>query len=278
MAWFPLGSSPEKQAALVPGIPMWMRRPLAEWLNPLITPTSRSEAKILRVFDQKRRIPGVLYSGMMEDYGFRTVEQHLIDYQKEYIQLLDFLVYTLTEADYTSTLAELEKILVDSGSEWKVGTREGLAGLEKRVPTGVQEAADTAMSTPGHAGTLLLEAWHAVFGVSPQPETAYRQAVLAVEAAAIPVVIPTDPGATLGKVFAVMRDQKNWSLDIKKQHKDYPTTAVVLSMIQMLWAGQGRHAGQPDWVPNTQAEAEAAVMLAVPLVQWFSSGAIARRP
>lgn len=75
-----------------------------------------------------------------------------------------------------------------------------------------------------------------------------------------------------------MRDQKDWALDIKKQHKDYPTTAVILGMVQMLWAGQGRHAGQPDWTPNTQAEAEAAVLLAVPLVHWFSSGAIARRP
>lgn len=75
----------------------------------------------------------------------------------------------------------------------------------------------------------------------------------------------------------MIRDQKDWALNIKKQHKDYPTTAVLLSMVQMLWAGQGRHAGQPDWTPNTQAEAEAAVMLAVPLVQWFSSGAIQRR-
>ncbi|KJL28156.1 hypothetical protein [Microbacterium oxydans] len=280
MAWYPIGSTPEKQAALVSGIPMWMRRPLAGWLEPLITPTGSREAKVLRVFDQKRRIPGVLYSGLMEDYGFRQLESHLNDYPSEYIQLLDFMVYTLTAAEYDSTLSDLDRILLDCGSEWKIGIRAGLAGLEKRVPEGVQEAADTAMSTPGHAGPLLSEAWHAVFGVDPKPETGYRQAVLAVEAAAIPTVIPSDPNATLGKVFAVMRDQKDWALDIKKQHKDHPSTAVLLGMVQMLWAGQGRHAGQPDWAPNTQAEAEAeaAVMLAVPLVQWFSSGAIARRP
>ncbi len=274
-----MGSSPERQAALVAGIPMWMRRPLAEWLQPLITPSGSSrEAKMLRVFDQKRRVPGVLYSGMMEDYGFRQVESHLIDYPNEYIQLLDFLVYSLTVAGYDTTLSDLEKILLDCGSEWKVGTRDGHGGLEKRVPEGVQQAADTAMKTPGHAGDLLSSAWHSAFGAHPDPVAAYTNAVLAVEAAAIPVVIASDQSASLGKVFAVMRDQKNWALDIKKQHKDYPTTAVLLSMIQMLWAGQGRHAGQPDWAPNTQPEAEAAVMLAVPLVQWFSSGAIQRRP
>ena len=76
----------------------------------------------------------------------------------------------------------------------------------------------------------------------------------------------------------MMQDQGNWGLVIKKQNTDYPTSSVVLGMVQTLWAGQGRHAGQPDWAPNTQPEAEAAVMLAVPLVQWFTSGALERRP
>lgn len=176
-----MGSTPEKQAALVAGIPQWMRRPLSEWLKPLITPSTTREAKMLRVFDQKRRIPGVLHSGTMEDFGFREVESHLNDYPSEYFQLVDFLVYSLTAAGYSTTLSELEEILLDCGSEWKVGTRDGFAGLEKRVPEGVQTAADAAMATPGHAGTLLSEAWHAVYGVNPKPEAGYRQAVLAIE-------------------------------------------------------------------------------------------------
>jgi len=102
------------------------------------------------------------------------------------------------------------------------------------------------------------------------------KAVLAVEAAAVPVVSSTNLRASLGTLFAQMRDQGDWSLGVVKQHDDYPVGNVLLGMIQMLLKGQGRHAGQPDWAPNTQAEAEAAVMLAVPLVQWFSSGAIAR--
>jgi len=194
------------------------------------------------------------------------------------LRIIDWMIMDTHVNKLNEKHEGVDRILRDGGSKWKVGLRDGVPGLETRVPEGVQDAADAVISTPGHAGTLLSEAWHAVFGVNPKPETGYRQAVLAVEAAAIPVVIPTDPTATLGKVFAAMRDQKDWALDIKKQHKDYPSTAVILGMVQMLWAGQGRHAGQPNWAPNTQAEAEAAVMLAVPLVQWFSSEAIARRP
>lgn len=221
----------------------------------------------------------LLLSIILEDRGFDALEEVLINNPGMYFQLLDYLILNLSDVEYgdRSKLDDLEEILLDSGSKWKVGMRNGNAGIEQRVPLGVQIAAEATIATPGHAGELLAEAWRGAFGIHPNPETSYRKAVLAVEAAAIPVVSPTNRGATLGTVFAQMRDQSNWGLDISKQHRDYPTTSVLLGMIQMLWAGQGRHAGQADWAPNTQAEAEAAVMLAVPLVQWFTSGSIQRR-
>ncbi|MCW3494173.1 hypothetical protein [Microbacterium sp. SSM24] len=285
MAWVPMGMSPEQHAELVDGIQPWMREDMKGWLARAISMNTTSgptvDHDLIREFDRRARSADPI-AEYLQRGGGSAFEYHLYNDSALYIRFVDFLVWKRSQEPQSERsagiLALLNAILEAGGSRWKVGDRRGVPGLELRVPEGVQQAAETAMSTPGHAGTLLSEAWHAVFGVNPMPETGYRQAVLAVEAAAIPVVIPTDPSATLGKVFTVMRDQKDWALDIKKQHKDYPTTAVLLSMIQMLWAGQGRHAGQPDWAPNTQAEAEVAVMLAVPLVQWFSSGAIARRP
>lgn len=79
----------------------------------------------------------------------------------------------------------------------------------------------------------------------------------AVEGAAIPVTLPNDRLATLGKVLA-------------------PADAVV-GMIALLWEGQrDRHAGGPISQPVTQEAAQTAVHLAVTLVQWFSAGAIYR--
>lgn len=46
----------------------------------------------------------------------------------------------------------LEEILLSHGSAWKVGTREGHPGLERRVPLGVQEAAEHVMANSSHAG------------------------------------------------------------------------------------------------------------------------------
>jgi hypothetical protein len=284
--WLPMGADPTEEQALVSGVPAWMRRPLKGWLRSATHYTTGGRVRqvvadldLLRAFDSKMRMERLLVSNVLEDRNFSTLEDVLMANQEIYFQLLDFLVHHHSDPSHGDPdhLTSLEEVLLESGSQWKVGSRNGNAGLEHRVPLGVQLAAEAAIDTPGHAGQLLAEAWRGAFGVHPNPETSYRNAVLAVEAASIPLVSPNNRGATLGTVFAQMRDQRDWALEIRKQHQDYPAPAVLLGMIQMLWAGQGRHAGQPDWTPNTQAEAEAAVMLAVSLVQWFSSGAIARR-
>lgn len=276
-----MGTNADWNATLQDGVPAWLRRDLSNWLSSLFGSRNEGAISLVRAFDQRARLADPL-SHYFEDYGFDYFERVLYDGDEAvYISFLDFLVWRLTRGNTeagAAKLAELEELLRRCSSAWTVGTRDGFPGLERRVPEGVQLAADAAMATPGHAGTLLSEAWHAAYGVSPNPEVAYSKAVLAVEAAAVPVVSASNPGATLGTVFAQMRDQGNWGLDIVKQHPEYPTNKVLLGMIQALWKGHGRHAGQPDWAPNTQVEAEAAVMLAVPLVQWFSSGAVARRP
>lgn len=279
-----MGMSPEQQAELVDGVQPWMREDMKMWLARAITMTTVNGPAINKVlfrdYDRRARSVDPL-ANYLSRGRVQGVKIYLYANDDNYIRFIDYLVWKRSSEQQSpqndEVLRALNAILEAGGSRWKVGDRSGVPGLAVRVPEGVQRAADSAMATPGHAGDLLSRAWHAAFGVSPSPATAYTNAVLAVEAAAIPVVIPSDAGATLGKVFSVMRDQKNWGLDITKQHKDYPTQSVLLGMIQMLWAGQGRHAGQPDWTPNTQAEAEVAVMLAVPLVQWFGSGAIARR-
>jgi hypothetical protein len=48
-------------------------------------------------------------------------------------------------------------------------------------------------------------------------------------------------------------------------------------MAEALWVGQESRHGGNGYRKPTRAEAEAAVMLAVPLVQWFTSGAVAPR-
>lgn len=173
---------------------------------------------------------------------------------------------------------ELDAILEESRSAWKVGTRHGFPGLERRMPLGAQDAADHNTRTTGRAGERLSEAWHAVYGVNPNPAHAYATAVKAVEDATIPVVVPKQTDATLGHVISQLK-RGGWSLPLTREHPEAPTGETVVRMLQALWKGHHDRHGGDSSAPKSvsQEEAETAVSLAVPLVQWFSSGAVARR-
>jgi hypothetical protein len=276
--------TPEEHAALVDGVPPWMREDMMTWLRlALLTPAAggaqQSDVHLVMDFDRRARSKDPLAPYLRS--GFRQLEQELYVDDELYIRFLDFVVWNKSQslAANEELLNALNSVLKAGGSRWKVGTRSGSAGLEERVPRGVQEAADAAIAHPGHAGDLLSEAWHAAFGVAPDFEKAYAKSIKAVEAAAIPLVSPKNTMATLGTVLTDIKNQKDWKLEMSREHPGALTKDVLLGMMQALWTGQNdRHAGQSGYTPSTQAEAEAAVMLAVPLVQWFSSGAIARRP
>lgn len=170
---------------------------------------------------------------------------------------------------------ELEGVLRAGGSEWRVGTRAGNRGLEKRVPQGVVDAVDSIVATSSTAGALLSEAWHAAYGRNPDPEEAYEKAIKAVEEAGTGVVSPKNVRASLGTMARDMENQKDWVLPLGEDPK-HQSADVVYRMVQSLWAGQESRHGGNGYRKPTPAEAESAVLLAVPLVQFFTAGLVAR--
>jgi hypothetical protein len=197
----------------------------------------------------------------------------------EVLTLLDWLIRDNVANNNLNRNVEIEKILQAGGSKWKVGVRGNHPGLEQRVPQGVEDAAEAAMARPGDAGRLLSEAWHATYGMNHQPDLGYRKAIEAVEAVVLPIVAKNDSSATLGKAIGQMRAQGDWKLPFIKEHAQNPSQDVVLGMMQALWSGHSdRHPGTQNYIQSTQPAAEAAVSLAVSLVNLFSNGGIARRP
>jgi len=189
------------------------------------------------------------------------------------LALIDWVIMDTNSGRPAENHTRLDEILRDGGSKWKVGVRNGVPGLEARVPQGVQDSAEAIMSSKGSAGTLLSEAWHAAFGVSPDTEEAYEKAIKAVEEAGASVVSPKNGKATLGTMIRDMKAQGDWKLDLPTTDADVP-----VKMAEALWVGQESRHGGNGYRKPTQAEAEAAVLLSVPLVQWFVAGALARRP
>ena len=277
--WTPPGKDPAEHQTFMDGFPEYLYGPVRSWFIGQFSTSGGTFYNIPRMerFDLDAR-GRFSMAWTLRDAGPEVLFDAIDDEAR--LVLLDWTVYDCASANWNSPQSnlDLERILSAGYSAWKVGTREGLAGLEQRAPLGVQEAADTAMAAPGDAGRLLSEAWHAAFSLSPQPDLAYRKSIEAVEAAALPKVVPNDTTAHLGKAISQMRTDSNWKLPLLREHPQNPTAGVVIDMMQALWSGHSdRHPGTSTYTPTTQEAAEAAVLLAVPLVQWFSSGAVARR-
>lgn len=284
MTWTPFGASAEDHAALVDGTPEWM-------LNSLRQRSDAEFRKFIRTdgygngyhenrLDRMRRMELETrmraFAHVMESKGVNAV--FAIMTEQERLRAFDWTIKDNVEKGEHRN-EDLERVLRDGGSRWKVGTRNGVPGLEERVPQGVQDAADAAMAAPGDAGRLLSEAWHAVYGMNPQADLGYRKSIEAVEAIVIPKVMPGDGTAHLGKAIGQMATDGDWKMPFIKEHDKNPSKAVVLGMLRALWYGHSdRHPGTPNYIPSTQEAAEAAVSLAVTLVNLFSNDGIARRP
>jgi hypothetical protein len=287
--WRPLGVDTDEQIAeydaLHEGVPAWMHSSFWAWIQSAITAYIRYgsgngkaamlDTDLTEAMCQVLRIPlPNLRSAYVDPaIGRKNLSSAITTLQKHAspLQIADYLLaHTRGKPNSLSELLSLSK------SAYEVGVRSSRPGLVRRVPLGVQVSADSVMMRAGRAGTRLAKAWELLYGLQANASEAYRLAILAVEDAAIPVVSPTNPRATLGTVLKQMEDQGGWRLPMDREHKDACSSEVLIGMMRLLWHGQhDRHGGQPSAPGNVSIEeAQVGVSLAVVLVQWFSAALV----
>lgn len=290
--WRPLGVDTDEEAAeydaLHDDVPEWMASAFWAWVRDAITTIRRYSdgsgkvpalnEQLVEPMCQELRI--ALPTLRMPETDYSTGQSHLkiamatLEGHRRPLQIADYLLAHNSNAHGK----DLEAVLGRSKSAWTVGTRAGRPGLVRRVPLGVQSAADAVMVRSGRAGIRLARAWEQLYGIDPNPSEAYRLAILAVEDAAIPVVSPNNQRATLGTVLSQMEAQDDWQLPMEREHENALSSHVLVGMMRVLWHGQhDRHGGQPS-APGavSLAEARVALNLAVGLVDWFSADLIQR--
>jgi hypothetical protein len=195
--------------------------------------------------------------------------------ETEFLRVVDYVVGTShPQGGYERTL---EEILSSARSKWAVGERLGRVGLIERVPEGVRLSVEGTIASSETAGHVLARAWSAVHGLVANDSGAYQDAVRAVEIAAIEIVEPSNSQATLGTVIGRLEGDGDWGLRLR-EHSKAPHSDLILSMCRTLWFGHRDRHGSVDYSVVTHEEARAAVVLAATLVDWFSSGSVARRP
>lgn len=174
-------------------------------------------------------------------------------------------------------LERLSEALIDA--RMAVAIADNRRQLVDRIDATVTAAAEqTAASADPVAAKLLRDAWRRVYGLHPDPTTAYRQAVRAVEEVLCPQILPRDGQRTLGKAIAHLREGGHKWRFVLVDKDGADTVEPLVAMLDRLWTGQvSRHGGGKNSRDQTPSEAEAAVHLAATLVQLLSTDGLSRR-
>jgi hypothetical protein len=194
------------------------------------------------------------------------------------LDVLDYVLRHLDESydfqpDAAAQAQEVADALTEGSSAWEVTHLTGINyALMRRESGPFAEAVEEVRTASERAGEYLYEAWRHFAGRTPVPDQAYFQAVLAVEAAAKPVVLPNDPKATLGRMIRAIESNPAAFTFALGAPED------VLPPARLLWQTHRRHGTNDREAPMgmSQQEADAGVHLALTLVRWFTSSVFAR--
>jgi len=282
--WRPLSRKDDPTYdTLLDFVPAWLRPSLWAWVEPQIRFYSE-HGTIQRDEDKLHEIERRLHIEFSWERGGASALTDLENYMgyaksNGALDVVDLLASGLSPTSHRARLAELERILKEAGSAWSAVVRGDVCRLERRVDPTVAAASQKVMAESGRAGELLSKAWRAVYGREPNPSSGYRDAVRAVEAAARPVVSPTNSSATLGTMIHDLEvAPKKWDVRLSTP-PGFDKIEALVNMIKLLWKAQFDRHGTPDEnvpINVSNEEAETALHLATTLVQWFTRGAVAR--
>jgi hypothetical protein len=281
MVFVPFDATEDEVAALSvirDGIPATMAAPLRVWINGQLKGPFMSSIGVTANLDLAHDVQAALHldfgAGLSPILLERMMREIYSKGDQTIMRVTDFLLSRLPPA--SESVASLAKTLEWSHCKYKVDRSGRTARLSVRLPAGLEEVAQTAVDSAREAGPLLYGAWQYAFGLEPRPAEAMDFAVKAVERAVTPVVCPNHPKPSLGNAVAYVRDQGNWTHNLRVDGDKAPPNTTIHHMLQTLWAGQHyRHVDQ-NAVPPTLEQAQAHVQLAALLVGWFSSGVVRR--
>ena len=184
--------------------------------------------------------------------------------------LLDAIDNALTAGVDRRKAVELEIFLREARSVYAVGLDgSGDYELQHRQPPELTEVVQAATSGAGAAAHHLRQAWSNAFGREPDATAACDESVRAIEAAAKPVITPSDQRATLGKMIKAMSDAPHkWTTDSNASGD----IGAVVAMMDLVWTGFKRHGDPTQSAAPSVETAQMLVQSAALLVHWFQAG------
>lgn len=274
VAFTPWRERTDAPAGPFDGVPDHLDRPLREWMHEVLDDDAaiRIALAMRVVLPNKRTPPAALMAEVEadEDLTLHVLDLMLKDRaERPWEYHLDF-----TDED----IDHLEDLLSRGGSLWTVSPERN--GLIRRVTPELKGIFDKTSASGSPAADYLRAAWTSVYGLNPNPNHAFAEAIRAVEDASGKVVTPNAQRFQLNRVATSLRDQRSKfevALETEVGAEPNPLEVVVTMMEWMIRAHTARH-GKPGDEPlqHEKSEAEMAVQLAIPLVEWSEGGYVRR--
>lgn len=267
------GREDDRFDAPQPGLPDYLMHAVGQWLDSLLWIAepwgdAYPNGDVLKAMQIMMRLDEPLDWSEGGDSAAGSVKRRMERDREFALDVLDFFVQKVAEPGYAD---ELGDILTLGGSEWEVAKpTDDRRFVAQRTVAPIASVIES-LSSSERARRHLETAWDRLMGRNPDPSAAYREAIRAVESAAKPVVTPSDPSATLGKIIGAIRAKpEKWTVAL-----DRSSPEQVAEMCDLIWKGQlDRHGtDEPDAPLNvSREEADAAVHIAIALARIFSSG------
>lgn len=260
------------------GIPAWIDHSVRHWLGLQLMEDETRDRLLARLHvTDNSRVPTV--TGRVE----QLTEVELLDWIDGVLKINAEREAYLFRHSNEYDANKLETLLHEGHSVWKVSdTFDSLERRQDETVTAASHQAGQTAESYGRAAAAerLRNAWGKAYGLHPDPSKAYSEAILAVEAVAVPAITPKEASAHLGHVYGQLRTQGHlYELVITDKSGALASVQPVTELVGLLWNGHtDRHEGNVPAVPISPEAAQMAVHAAATLVQWFASGAIRRKP
>ena len=264
-------------SVLFDGVPDHLEIPLRAWLASALSTQGL-------VYDVRNDTPSARHVALRLRLTVTKPPYYLAVANVARNDLLRAVNATLQIAQLGSPLLhDLVETLEHAGSAYMLDTTS--LQLVRRVNEVAVKSKNATVRIAGRDGAgHLQEAWVSAYGLDPDPDQAYDEAVRSVEATICPIVSPNADGRrTLGTAISALKNdlganRPKWELALPDSSGTPASIESLIQMLDLLWRGQlSRHAGSTKSRRQTQLEAEAAVHLAVLLVQWLRSGVLRPR-
>ena len=262
---------------------MWLKPPLRAWLNEALTEDLAQRVALRLRLTRPAQTGYKAFLTGADEPDVLTVLDATLQVHPGWDALPEdrWTTPKWTQERFVALILKLIEVLSDGGSLYEIDGQGRC--LTRRVDETVQQATDaTLKQAPDAAADHLRSAWVAAYGLNPDADKVFNEAVRAVEEVACPLIEQKRAAqgtATLGTAIGELKNSGHvWELELPGKDGHPRDVESFVAMLETLWQAQtSRHGGAPKSRRQSQEEAEAALHLAVLLVQWLMSGVVGRK-